>query len=277
MFCCKDQLGRDVVLNSYPAKRIISLVPSQTELLYDLGLDEEVVGITKFCVHPVHWFRNKERVGGTKNVNIEKVESLQADLILANKEENMKEQIEQLEKIAPVWISDVTTFEDALQMIKNVSEITNTMEKALTLITRITTNFSKLSHRVLHPTSNTQHPTSNVQLRTAYLIWHNPYMTIGGDTFISNMLSKCGLKNVFENLKRYPEISIEQIASVNPQLILLSSEPYPFKEKHVEELRPFFDKAKIFLVDGEMFSWYGSRMVYAPDYFASLMQNIENN
>jgi len=258
MFQYKDQLGRTVTLNQFPPKRIISLVPSQTELLYDLGLDEEVTGITKFCVHPEHWFRNKERVGGTKNVNIEKVKSLQPDLILANKEENLKEQIEQLEKIAPVWISDITTFDDALQMIKSIGEITNTREKALSLILHIVKNFSQLK-------------TGNRQLATACLIWRNPYMTVGGDTFINNMLNKCGLQNVFEHLNRYPEITIEQLVAANPQLILLSSEPYPFKENHVEELKPFFEDTKIILVDGEMLSWYGSRMIYAAEYFIRIL------
>src|SRR4051794_13796877 len=172
MFECKDQIGRTVTLNHFPPKRIISLVPSQTELLYDLGLDEEVMGITKFCVHPERWFKNKERVGGTKNINIEKVKSLQPDLILANKEENVKEQIEQLEIIAPVWISDITTFEDALRMIKAISEITNTTSKADSLTLQIKTNFSQLS-------------TQNSKLKTCYLIWRNPYITIGSDTFIN--------------------------------------------------------------------------------------------
>lgn len=262
MFQCKDQLGKTVTLKQFPPKRIISLVPSQTELLYDLGLNEEVVGITKFCVHPGHWFRNKERVGGTKNVNIEKVRSLQPDLILANKEENIKEQIEQLEKFAPVWISDITTFDDAIQMIKSVGEITNTKEKSLSLILHIVKNFSQLQ-------------TTNHKLQTCYLIWRNPYMTIGSDTFINDMLNKCGLKNVFEHLTRYPEITIEQLVAANPQLILLSSEPYPFKEKHVEELKPFFSDTKIILVDGEMFSWYGSRMIYTPDYFSSLAKTFD--
>ena len=262
MFQCKDQLGRTVTLNNFPPKRIISLVPSQTELLFDLGLDEEVIGITKFCVHPQHWFENKKRVGGTKNINIEKIRSLQPDLILANKEENVKEQIEQLEKIAPVWVSDITTFEDALQMINSIGAITNTTSKAESLIKRITTNFSQLQ-------------TTNHKLQTCYLIWRNPYMTIGGDTFINDMLNKCGLQNVFEHLMRYPEITIEQLVAANPQLILLSSEPYPFKEKHVEELQPFFNNTKIILVDGEMFSWYGSRMIHAPNYFASLLQTIQ--
>src|SRR3954451_22526640 len=136
MLECKDQLGRKILLEQFPPKRIISLVPSQTELLYDLGLDEEVVGITKFCVHPEYWFRNKQRIGGTKNVNVEKVKSLQPDLILANKEENVKEQIAQLETIAPVWVSDISTFEDAIQMIESIGEITDTTERAAELITR---------------------------------------------------------------------------------------------------------------------------------------------
>src|SRR5215831_15778124 len=176
MFECKDQSGKNVLLNQFPPKRIISLVPSQTELLYDLGLDEQVVGITKFCVHPEHWFRNKERVGGTKDINVDKVKSLQPDLILANKEENVKEQIAQLETIAPVWISAITTFEDALQMIKSVGKMTNTREKALSLILHIVKNFSQLQ-------------ATNHKLQTSYLIWRNPYMTIGGDTFINNMLN----------------------------------------------------------------------------------------
>ena len=266
MFECKDQLGRNVVLREYPPKRIISLVPSQTELLYDLGLNEETIGITKFCVHPEHWFRNKERVGGTKKVNIEKVKELKPDLILANKEENVKEQIEQLEQIAPIWISDIHTFEDALQMIKSIGEITGTTEKAASLITRINMNFNELQ--------TTNYAEGIPSGQTCYLIWRNPYMTIGGDTFINNMLYNCGLQNVFEHLKRYPEISIEELSSANPQLILLSSEPYPFKEKHVEELKPHIPNAKIILVDGEMFSWYGSRLLHVADYFNNLMEQL---
>jgi len=256
-----DQIGRVISLSN-PPRRIISLVPSITELLFDLGLENEVVGITKFCIQPEIWFRTKTRVGGTKNVHMDLVASLHPDIIIANKEENVKEQIEQLEKIAPVWTSDITTFEDAMQMIKSIGEITNTREKALSLILHIVKNFSQLE-------------TGNRHLATAYLIWRNPYMTIGGDTFINDMLNKCGLQNVFENLNRYPEITIEQLVAANPQLILLSSEPYPFKEKHIEELKPFFSNSKITLVDGEMFSWYGSRMIYTPDYFSSLITTIE--
>lgn len=261
MFEIVDQLKRKVVLHSYLPKRIISLVPSQTELLHDLGLEEEVIGITKFCVHPQTWFRSKTRVGGTKNVNIEKVKALQPDLILANKEENVKEQIEALEKIAPVWVSDVSNLEDAVDMIENVGLLTNKSKQVKTVYENILYSFSKLE-------------TVNQQLATCYLIWRNPYMTIGGDTFINDMLKRCGLQNVFEQEQRYPEIILEQLKEHDVQLVLLSSEPYPFREKHIKEIRAVLPSVKILMVDGEMFSWYGSRLLYAVQYFKELINSI---
>lgn len=257
-----DQLRRKILLPFYPPKRIISLVPSQTELLHDLGLAEEVIGITKFCVHPQSWFRTKTRIGGTKNVNIEKVKTLQPDLILANKEENVKEQIEELEKIAPVWVSDVNNLDDAFEMINSIGLLTGKSEKSTAINQNIQHQFQQLE---------TQHH----QLQTAYLIWRNPYMTIGGDTFINDMLNRCGLQNVFESQKRYPAISLEQLKERNVQLVLLSSEPYPFKEKHIEEIRSVLPAAKILMVDGEIFSWYGSRLLYATQYFRELMNKIQ--
>ena len=256
-----DQLNRKVVLSSYPPKRIVSLVPSQTELLHDLGLEDEVIGITKFCVHPQNWFRSKTRVGGTKNVNIEKIKELQPDLILANKEENVKEQVEVLEKIAPVWISDVNNLDDALDMIEKVGTLTGKSEKSKLIAENILYSFSKLE-------------TKNPKLKTCYLIWRNPYMTIGGDTFINDMLKRCGLHNAYTQEQRYPKIILEELKEHNVQLVLLSSEPYPFKEKHVEAIKGVLPKAKILMTDGEMFSWYGSRMLYAAQYFKELTNRI---
>ncbi len=256
-----DQLGNTIELSSSP-KRIISLVPSQTELLYDLGLDQEVIGLTKFCIHPDHWFINKQRVGGTKNINIEKIKSLQPDLVIANKEENVKEQIDALREIAPVWVSDVNNLADALAMISSIGEMTGKVSKAKELINNIRNGFQKLS-------------AINFQLSTAYLIWKDPYMTIGGDTFINDMLQRCGFPNVFEHLNRYPETSVDQLKTTNCKLLLLSSEPYPFKEQHIEELQQHLPNTKIMLVDGEMFSWYGSRLQYAPAYFAKLISQIK--
>jgi len=243
---------------SYKPKRIISLVPSQTELLFDLGLEDETIGITKFCVHPEKWFRTKTRVGGTKSINIEKIRSLNPDLIIANKEENVKEQIEAASGIAPVWVSDIQNLEDALQMIKDIGQMTHKAPEAGAIIHEIDKAFQNIN---INPNGN----------RTAlYLIWHRPWMTIGKDTFIHAMLEKLHLKNAFEHLNRYPQLSDEDIRNSNASLVLLSSEPYPFKEKHIALIRELLPEATIQLVDGEMFSWYGSRLIKAPEYFTSL-------
>ncbi len=256
-----DQLGNTIALTT-PPKRIISLVPSQTELLYDLGLETEVIGITKFCIHPDTWFRTKIRVGGTKNVNIETVRSLQPDLIIANKEENVKQQIEALQSIAPVWVSDVEDLDEALQMIVALGEITGKPKKGIDLATTIAQEFQTL-------------PTINHELSTAYLIWKDPYMTVGGDTFINDMLQRCGFRNIFADQQRYPEINIEKLKTTGCKLLLLSSEPYPFNRKHIEDLQQQLTQTKILLVDGEMFSWYGSRLQKASSYFAELIKQVE--
>ena len=253
-----------------PPQRIISLVPSQTELLSYFGLDTEVIGITKFCVHPQEWFTAKTRVGGTKTVNIDLIKKLQPDLIIANKEENVKEQIEALAKEFNIWVTDVNTLEDALIMIKNVGDITRKTSDAETLISEIKTNFFQLQTKnfKLRPGDSSGH------VQTCYLIWQKPNMTIGGDTFINDMLIHCGLQNIFEDKKRYPEITMHDLHIASCQLVLLSSEPYPFKQKHIDELQQQLPGKKIILVDGEMFSWYGSRLLKASKYFEELLMSL---
>jgi ABC-type Fe3+-hydroxamate transport system substrate-binding protein len=246
-------------------KRIISLVPSQTELLFDLGLNEEVVGITKFCVHPDEWFGNKQRIGGTKNINVSKILSLQPDLIIANKEENVKKQVDELSPQIPVYVSEISNLDEALDMIRDVGQLTHTMEAATAIINTIQNNFNDLNDESAKRTA-----------KCAYLIWKDPYMTIGHDTFIHNMLQYCGLTNAFGHLTRYPEICIENLAQEACEYILLSSEPYPFKEKHIVELKKDLPDAKIILVDGEMFSWYGSRLMQAPAYFKKTIDHAAN-
>lgn len=252
-------------------KRIVSLVPSQTELLYYLGLEQETVGITKFCIHPSNWFQNKVKVGGTKKIDIEKIKKLQPDLIIANKEENVKEQVEALSASFPVWVTDVNTLQDALQMINHVGILTQREQAAHNLLRDIKNGFSKISNNKKHPSS----PAINSSLiPTCYLIWKDPYMTIGSDTFINDIMLQAGLKNVFAERKRYPEVSISDIKNTNCELLLLSSEPYPFKQKHLYELQNLLPDVKIVLADGEMFSWYGSRLLKAPDYFIKLLTSI---
>ncbi len=260
-----DQTGRTTELKTIP-RRIISLVPSQTELLFDLGLDEEVVGITKFCIHPAEWFYTKTRIGGTKKLHIDIIHQLKPDLIIANKEENVKEQVEELAHHYPVWISDITTLDDAYQMIEQIGLLTGTIEKARFLLTKIKLEFSKLE-------------SVGKKAKTAYLIWNDPYMTAGSDTFIHSMLEAAGFENVFKTSQRYPEITIDDLIKKGCQLILLSSEPFPFKQKHIDEIKQKLIDAglmqtKIMLVDGEMFSWYGSRLQYAPGYFKRLIHQV---
>lgn len=257
-----DQLNRSINLPDTP-RRIISLVPSQTELLAALGLEDTVVGITKFCVHPESWFRSKTRIGGTKQVHADRVHALQPDLIIANKEENVREQVEELAKDYPVWVSDVNTLEDALHMIRAIGDITDKASGAAGLAQTIESRFSQL---------NSLSPA----VRTAYLIWKDPYMTIGHDTFIHHLLTRCGLTNVFADQTRYPAISIEALQEAECQLLLLSSEPYPFKQQHIDELRRHLPHTRILLADGEMFSWYGSRLLEAPAYFNSLLGSLHS-
>lgn len=254
-----DQMNRTIRLESTP-KRIVSLVPSQTELLFDLGLEKETVGITKFCVHPEKWFRNKTRVGGTKTINFEKIRELNPDLIIANKEENTESEIKALMSDFPVWMSDIQNLEDALEMIFLIGNMTNTQNTAKEIINNIQEKFALLKPQYT---------------KAAYLIWKNPMMSINKSRFIHDMLNRCGFENVFAaTTEDYPEISKEQLQEANPEIILLSSEPYPFKEKHVAYFQNICPKAEIKLVDGEMFSWYGSRLQTAPSYFQNLLKSI---
>lgn len=259
-----DQLNKEIILKD-PPSRIVSLVPSQTELLYDLGLDNEVVGITKFCVHPDKWFRSKTRVGGTKNIHIDKVRELQPDLVIANKEENLQEQVLALEKIAPVWTSDISTIDDALQMIQAIGELTGKSQNAGFIIEKIKTTLFEIGRMI----------DTMAMIRTAYLIWKDPYMTAGGDTFIHEIMALAGLRNVFADRERYPEINIGDIQAAGTELVLLSSEPYPFKEKHIAELAALLPGTKIMLADGEMFSWYGSRMMHLGAYMENFIRQVK--
>jgi ABC-type Fe3+-hydroxamate transport system substrate-binding protein len=256
-----DQLGRDVNLPEVP-KRIISVVPSQTELLFYLGLDYEIIGITKFCIHPADKFKSTAKIGGTKKLDIAKIKALKPDLIIANKEENERSQIEELMTFCPVWISDVSTLANAIYMIERVGVLVDKEMEAKALSQAINQQFNNLT-------------IQQTNLRTAYFIWRKPYMVAGKNTFIDSMLQKCGLTNAF-NTDRYPEIDSNALIKSKPDVILLSSEPYPFKEKHIAEFKALWPSAIIKIVDGELFSWYGSRLLYAPEYFKKLITELKS-
>jgi ABC-type Fe3+-hydroxamate transport system substrate-binding protein len=250
-----DQCGNQVQVNNQPM-RIVSLVPSQTELLFDLGLDSEIVGITKYCVHPTHWRKEKTVIGGTKNFDLDLIDSLNPDLIIANKEENYKEGIELLQSRYPVWISDIYSLQDALNMIISLGDLTSHSNQAHKIVRSIEEGFTGLKKFELN--------------KVLYLIWRKPWMAAASSTFINTMLVMLGFENSVQHLNRYPELTSEEIQTINPEVIFLSSEPFPFREKHIKELELLCPQSKIMLVDGEFFSWYGSRLIQAPAYFNSI-------
>ena len=256
-------LSAPPLLQTAPQK-IISLVPSQTELLYDLGLESRILGITKFCVHPKSWETQKIIIGGTKNLRMQRIEELKPDLIIANKEENNKADIEALAQHFKVWVTDVPHVNAAMQMIADLGVLTHTQEKANALLEDIHRSLKKLEQAALN------FPLKKI----VYLIWQEPLMTIGSDSFIHDMLQKAGFENLFADRKRYPEISVEEIRDRNPDYLFLSTEPYPFGEKHKKQFEADFPNTSIFIVDGEMCSWYGSRMQKAFEYLYSFRQRL---
>ncbi|UYQ95279.1 helical backbone metal receptor [Chitinophaga horti] len=253
-----DQLGRKVGI-PFPPTSIISLVPSQTELLFDLQLDAEVIGITKFCIHPDAWFRSKTRIGGTKQLHIEQIIELRPDLVIANKEENEKAQVEALMQHFPVWTSDIHDLAQACDMIEGIGRITDRATQAIALSQQIRQRFANLT-------------PAEINMPAAYFIWREPWMVAGGDTFIHQMMLQCGFSNIYANHPRYPIADLDALKAA--KVILLSSEPYPFKEKHIAEMQSYAPNARIILVDGEMFSWYGSRLLHAPNYFKELQATV---
>ena len=240
--------------------RIVSLVPSITESLFDFGLTEmEVVGRTKFCIHPQTLITNVPVIGGTKNLNLDKIKSLKPDLIIANKEENEKLQIEELGKYFEIWLTNIENLQDNQNFLTELGTLLNKQELALNFNEKINVIFD--SSKELSPK------------KVAYLIWKNPYMTVGSDTFIHEIIEKLGFTNLFEDSKRYPEISVNQMKEA--EYVFLSSEPFPFQQKHIDELQKELPDSKIILVDGEAFSWYGTHLSRCGDYFKTLREIIE--
>jgi iron complex transport system substrate-binding protein len=260
----KDQLGTSFSFVSSPI-RIISLVPSQTELLFDLGLEERLVGITKFCVHPYHFKSTKKIVGGTKKVNYHKIRLLEPDIIICNKEENTLEMVEELRKICPVWVTDICTIEDNFQMITDFGLLFNKRIEA-----------RKWNDKLAFALSDFKLFVEEIPIKkVVYFIWKNPYMVAASDTFINELLKLNHFQNRYDALERYPEIELENVDNEGDlDLVLLSSEPFPFKEDDGFEIARNTKYAKAILVDGEMFSWYGTRLLKAFEYFKFLHNSI---
>lgn len=256
----RDAVGRELRLARAP-RRIVSLVPSLTALLAWLGLDEEVVGLTRFCVHPAGWKARKAVIGGTKDVRLERVLELAPDLVLANWEENAREQVDALEEAGiPVYVTQVRDLAEDLRMVRDVGALVGRRERGEALARQTEQAFAALVG--LEP------------LRALYLIWREPFMSVGGDTFVHAMLAEAGFVNVCGERERYPTLTPDELAALAPEVVLLSSEPYPFQEKHRAEVAALVGEARVVLADGELFSWYGSRILRAPDYFRRLREGL---
>lgn len=239
-----DQLGAVVSIARIP-ERIISLVPSITEYLYALGLGDRVVGITKFCIYPEEWFKNKPRIGGTKTPDVAKIKALAPDLIIGNKEENREEDIEHLKEMAPVWMSDVNSIEDMYAMLRTIAEMVGKATESEAWIEKWKRYFDQNRNRGLGK-------------RALYFIWKDPEMVVGKDTYIDAYMESIGYVNAVMDV-RYPILM--SVGDCNPEVVLLSTEPFPFKEEDFEYFQKIFPDAEIVLVSGEEFSWYGVRNV----------------
>jgi len=257
----KDARGERLTFDTSP-DRIVSLVPSQTELLAYLDLDDEVVGITRFCERPEHWRSEKTIVGGTKEVDVDTVRDLAPDLILANHEENTEADVAALDDVAPVFVTEVKTVPDALQMIRTVGGFTGTSDQTATLAGNIISRFESLPN--FPP------------LRAAYFIWRDPYMTVGGDTFIHDVMGWGGFENVYADQTRYPEVELDALTEKELDVVFCSSEPFPFhqKDKFTADLEQTLPDTPIEIVDGQLFSWYGPRLLETPSYLKDLRERL---
>ena len=256
----KDQLNRLLKIKNRPNK-IISLVPSISSSLYDIGLDNEVVGITHFCKFPKHWKKSKTIIGGTKDLKIDRIAKLKPDLIFASKEENTEKDVLELQKIAPVYVSDVNDFKTNQTFLEDLGIIFDKKN----IVEKIIKNINEKENLL---NKNKQ------SYKSIYLIWKEPYMTIGWDTFINYMMQKAGFMNLYNDKKRYPATSIDEMKSLNPEIIFLSSEPYPFKEKHIKEFQNIFPNSLILNVEGEAFTWFGTYQQKGLEYLIDLKAKI---
>jgi ABC-type Fe3+-hydroxamate transport system substrate-binding protein len=243
-----DALGRTLTIPEPPG-RIVSLVPSLTEALFAFGLAERVAGVTRFCVEPAEEVASKTKVGGTKNVDVASAVALQPDLVLANVEENTKEDVEALESAGlQVFLTFARTVSEAIEELQTIAAITDSEDAARPYV--------EDAHAAL---SEVQ--ASEGAVRTFCPIWRNPWMTVGPDTYIHDVLTVCGAANVFSDAsERYPEVRLPDVATRQPELVLLPDEPYRFGEKNVPEVIDALPGVRIELVDGKMLCWYGPRI-----------------
>ncbi len=243
-----DDLNREIILKN-PPKKIVSLVPSVTETIATIGKEDILTGVTRFCMYPAGIKKKATLIGGTKTVNVQSIHQLKPDLILAEKSENNKNQVLLLAQNYPVYVFDIKNIDDGINMIGKSGELL-AAAKATMLQQQVRKTFDKLK------------PSMPLK-KALYLIWKNPWMAAGRDTFIGSMMEKTGFVSILPS--GYKQVNNEYFEKA--EIILLSSEPFPFKEKDRLEIQKIYPDKNTILVDGEMFAWFGTRMLLAAEYF----------
>ena len=247
--------------------RIVSLCPSLTELVFDLGLGAELVGRTKFCVHPADRVGAVEKVGGTKNPKLDRIIELAPDLVLLNEEENRREDAEALGAAGVrCHVSFPRTALDTADMVRSIAGAVNASAEGERIARDIETRHARVA----------QAAAGRQPVTFAYLIWREPWMTVNVDTFVSALLGDAGGRNAFASRSnRYPVITPEELGDANPDVVLLSTEPFPFKPSHADELARASGVARerFRVVDGELLSWHGSRTPAGIDYAEQVIES----
>jgi ABC-type Fe3+-hydroxamate transport system substrate-binding protein len=240
-----------------PARRIVSLIPSITEILFALGLGEAVVGCTIFCTEPRDGVATKTRIGGEKNPKLDLIRGLEPDLVIANVEENVREHIDTLRGWGiAVYVCYPRTVVEGIRLVQELGQVGGAAERGAEIATELTARLEETRRR----------QAGRRRSRVFCPIWRKPYMTISADTYMHDMLATCGGDNVFAGLpKRYPEVTLAEIALAQPEVILLPDEPYRFRRAHLEDFSahaeiPALRDGRVHLVDGKLLSWYGPRI-----------------
>jgi len=255
----KDDLGYQVMIPDQP-RRIISLCPSITETLFELGAGKQVAGLTSYCIHPYKKTKKKTKIGGPRNPDIPGILDLDPDLVITSREENRQEDVDILRKKLPVITFDVKSIESSRNMILKLGLITWRLKPAM--------NYVQKLDKLLHIKAPLHEAYS-----VLYLVWKDPWMAAGHGNYICDLMKSQGFINVLpEHSRRYPVIHPAEI--VQPDFIFLSSEPFPFNSEHLEETSIIFGGTKTVLVDGEMFGWYGTRIIRAIPYIRALRKKI---
>jgi ABC-type Fe3+-hydroxamate transport system substrate-binding protein len=248
--------------------RIVSLCPSLTELVFDLGLGDDLVGRTKFCVHPANRVEAVEKVGGTKNPKVARIVALAPDIVLLNAEENRREDADALQAARiHCHVSLPRTALDTATMVRSIAKAVH----AATEGERIAQDIEARHARVVDAARG-RNP-----VRFAYLIWREPLMTLNADTFVSALLTDAGGENAFApRTERYPTITDDDLRAAEPDVVLLSTEPFPFKPTHADELAASSGIARdrFEIVDGELLSWHGSRTPAGIDYAEEVIRRV---